>query len=241
MKMFKDFYKGEVAEEYNSKRFTRKRSIFWDRLDKKIVFNEIKKTFNTKKKIRVLDLGCGTGRFSLFLSSLKNIELYGVDPSTDMLGICKKEFDRKHRKIILKIGDTENIPLRDDFFDVVICFRVFIHIKEYQNSLREIFRILKKDGIFIFDILNKFSLLGPITILHRRIRKIGSNTHRFSIKEVFDIAKKEGFKDPKDYPIKTFPLSGFASHLSFDFAEQLERGFKGIKNIADGFIITLKK
>jgi ubiquinone/menaquinone biosynthesis C-methylase UbiE len=53
-------------------------------------------------------------------------------------------------------GDIGNLPFKDHSFDIVTCKMVFEHLADPENQLKEVFRVLKKTGKFIFHTPNSF-------------------------------------------------------------------------------------
>ncbi|MCX6247320.1 MAG: class I SAM-dependent methyltransferase [Bacteroidetes bacterium] len=98
----------------------------------------------------VLDYGCGTGIFSRFLES-KGARVTGVDVSERMIEVAKnsgKDTIEYHTISSAGIGF-----LSDETFDFVVSNFVFCTIQtrgEISLILQQIFRVLKKEGIFIF-------------------------------------------------------------------------------------------
>lgn len=96
----------------------------------------------------VLDYGCGAGRSTRFLKRL-GLNVVGVDVSQDML----KQARSKDRS-----GEYRNIPsgllpFEDSSFDMVFSSFVFLEvsrIEEIERILKEMKRVLRKDGVVIF-------------------------------------------------------------------------------------------
>lgn len=99
---------------------------------------------HSDRKGRVLDIGCGS--YPYFLSNIDFKEKYGLDPSLKLSEINDKYLN-------LKVVDvTKNkFPFKDNYFNVVTMLAVFEHIEQDKllGVLREIKRVLKKDGVFI--------------------------------------------------------------------------------------------
>jgi len=93
---------------------------------------------------KVLDVGCGTGRFPLSIQSSKKPLICSLEPSIDMLK--KAAVKDESRKILWVQGDGQKLPFRDDFFDCVYMTLVIHHIEHKEIALREIYRTLKKGG-----------------------------------------------------------------------------------------------
>lgn len=107
------------------------------------------------KKGRLLDIGCGNCRN---LIQLKNLELYAIDFSSIMLKQAEKFCKKNNLKVNLKKSDMKKIPFNDNFFDYCLCLASLHHAnKEDANkTLKEIYRILKKDGQCLISVWNKY-------------------------------------------------------------------------------------
>lgn len=105
-------------------------------------------SFLSQGKVKiVLDLGAGTGVFSIFLIK-KGFEVSAVDLSNKMLEVCKEKEKRLH----LVIADAENLPFRDLSFDACICSNILHHLPNIDFALNEVYRVLRISGlIFIYE------------------------------------------------------------------------------------------
>ena len=104
---------------------------------------EILKTYTDKKIKTIVDIGCGTG-LSTEVCTLFADEVIGVEPSIDMLNKARTKENTKMRFIQ---GYGNKTGLEDESVDIVICSQAF-HWMEPESTLKEIYRILKKGGIF---------------------------------------------------------------------------------------------
>jgi ubiquinone/menaquinone biosynthesis C-methylase UbiE len=140
----------------------------------------------------VLDVGCGTGRFPLGMSTSKDCVLCGLEPSIEML---KQAVAKDKTKSILWVrGDGRHLPFKDDLFDCTYMTLVIHHIEDKELALREIHRVLKNDGNCVI-----------VTNSHSRIKKhilrdfpkvMAMDLKRFPpIPTVKKIMKKVGFKN----------------------------------------------
>jgi ubiquinone/menaquinone biosynthesis C-methylase UbiE len=92
----------------------------------------------------ILDLGCGTGRFSEALASRFDAEVIGIDRSTKMLEQARsKPHDARIR---YEPGHGESIPLPDDSVDLVFMSMVFHHFDNQQLAASECRRVLRSGG-----------------------------------------------------------------------------------------------
>jgi ubiquinone/menaquinone biosynthesis C-methylase UbiE len=94
----------------------------------------------------ILDLGCGTGRFTKELSDYFSAKVYGIDPSKKMLSVAKASIISSHIEFI--IGSADQIPLPSNSADMVFISQVYHHIEDKNKAIHEIKRVLKKNGFF---------------------------------------------------------------------------------------------
>jgi ubiquinone/menaquinone biosynthesis C-methylase UbiE len=92
---------------------------------------------------KVLDIGCGFGRFFPILFKRK-CEIYGIDISTAAIEQAKKEYANLCNT--LKVAKAEHLPFKGNFFDKIICWAVFDALLQ-REALLEINRVLKVGGI----------------------------------------------------------------------------------------------
>jgi len=92
---------------------------------------------------KVLDVGCGTGRWSIYLSS-KFSNVYAMDPSKAIYAAANLTKDIPGIHLIK--ASAENIPFEDDTFDLVISLGVLHHIPDTQKALNTIVKKVNKGG-----------------------------------------------------------------------------------------------
>ena len=89
----------------------------------------------------ILDLGCGTGRFSEALAVRFDAEVIGVDPSKKMLEQARGK--RRDRRIRYEIGRGESIPLPANSVDLIFMSMIFHHFDNPRLAARECRRVLR--------------------------------------------------------------------------------------------------
>ena len=150
------------------------------------VLPKIKKAasaFRGRNYKKVPDLGCGTGRHSLFLAS-QGFQVYATDTSETGIEIAQEKAESLHLKNIwFSLHDMRGIPFDSSFFDAVICTWTIYHntLAGIELTLNEIFRVLRRNGTFVTDFLS----VGDST--YGRGREIERNTFIGAKKEEEDV------------------------------------------------------
>jgi len=106
-----------------------------------------------------LDMGCGTGVFSLYLAS-KNGRVIGVDGSDDMLAYCEKQ--RQSRgldNLRFMQGRLPNVDTRgQENADLIISSSVLEYVDDLDGALALFGRLLKPNAHLIVSMPNQFSV-----------------------------------------------------------------------------------
>ncbi len=128
---------------------------------------------------KVLDVGCGTG--TLTLAAKRRVgpagEVYGIDPSPEMIDISHQKAMNNGLDIAFQTGVIEDISFPDNTFDVVISSLVMHHLPDdlKQKGIREIYRVLKPGGRFFCIDLEKpenlfYRIVGTLFLFHNLIK-----------------------------------------------------------------------
>src|SRR6201747_1259772 len=100
---------------------------------------------------RALELGCGTGFFLLNLIQAGVARRGSVtDLSPGMVKVATRNGQGLGLDVDGRVADAEGIPYDDDTFDLVVGHAVLHHIPDVELSLREVIRVLKPGGRFVF-------------------------------------------------------------------------------------------
>ena len=100
---------------------------------------------------RALELGCGTGFFLLNLIQAGVARRGSVtDLSPGMVKVATRNGQNLGLDIDGRVADAEGIPYEDNTFDLVVGHAVLHHIPDVELSLREVVRVLKPGGRFVF-------------------------------------------------------------------------------------------
>jgi ubiquinone/menaquinone biosynthesis C-methylase UbiE len=141
----------DVAEEYDTKRFSRGGRLI-DSREKRAVVEALAPIQDR----RVLEIACGTGRFTVMLAE-RGADIVGLDISSAMLrqGREKAKSAGVEDHLEFMRGDAARLPFPDDHFDTVFAMR-FFHLADTPASfLSEMCRV-SRDQVF-FDTFNRLS------------------------------------------------------------------------------------
>lgn len=96
----------------------------------------------------MLDIATGTGDFALEALALNPEKVIGIDISEGMLAVGKEKM--KQRKvdhiITLQLGDSENLPFDNDYFDAYTAGFGVRNFENLEKGLAEMLRVLKPNG-----------------------------------------------------------------------------------------------
>jgi len=154
------------------------------------VLNVLKYFKKDPKKMRVLEIGCGAGRLVKHMAQIFG-EVYGVDISEEMIRRAK-EYCKNEDNVFLYVNSGKDLSMfPDEFFDFIFSYITFQHIPEkwiIVNYVKEAHRILRKGGIFKFQVQR---YLGEEYLKTKKNSWLGAS---FSKREIEEIAKSTGFE-----------------------------------------------
>jgi len=195
----------KTKEDYNliAKEFSATRKEIWEELE--FLFKDL------KEGEKVLDLGCGNGRWYKVFKE-KKVDYFGLDNSEKLIEIAKENFPEAK----FFVGDALELPFPGNFFDKVYSIALLHHIpsEEFRiKVLNEAKRVLKKGGILVLTCWKIHRLREIFTLLKYTLLKlIGQSKldfkdvflpwgkkvlryyHCFSKKELENLAKKAEFE-----------------------------------------------
>ncbi len=147
--------------------------------------------------LRVLEIGCGNGvGAELLLTRFGASEVHAFDLDEKMVARAQRRllpFGPERAKVYR--GDASHINAPDHSYDAVVNFAVLHHIPDWQAALREIARVLKPGGLFLFeDVTKQWILRWPWRVLFEHPME-----NRFSARELLDELETTGIKVGTDY------------------------------------------
>jgi len=113
----------------------------------RFVATQFPRNLKERSSLKILDLGCGAGRHTVFLAR-EGFQTYATDISQEGLKVAGKRLKDEKLQGILKKANMEKQPFPDKFFEGIISFGVFYYndLRGFKNAVSEMYRILKKNG-----------------------------------------------------------------------------------------------
>ncbi len=126
----------------------------------------------------VLDLGCGGGFMSEALAA-RGAKVIGADVSRAAIAIAKRHAAAGGLPIRYLVASGEDLPLPDASVDRVVCVDVLEHVRNLDQVLDEIRRVLRPGGVFLFDTINRTPLARFVIVFcgERILRLLPRGTH----------------------------------------------------------------
>lgn len=222
-------YFDKIAHRYDEW-YKTKVGGYVDKTEKKLVFSMIK-----TKHGNALDLGCGTGNYTLELYK-RGFQVVGVDISRRMLKIAQKKLP--NAKFIK--ANAYSLPFEDNTFDLVLSVTMLEFIHEPEKVLSEVYRVLKPGGEAVIGTMNGKSMW----FIFKRMKSLFVETayryaRFYTPKELENLMKNAGFKETESrgiiYLPSFFPFVNISERLDEKFSDKLKnlgafivvRGVKG--------------
>ncbi|MFW6271131.1 MAG: class I SAM-dependent methyltransferase [Bacillota bacterium] len=146
----------KAASEYDSW-YDTELGRFVDEVETKVAFD----LFKPQPGEKILDIGCGTGNFSIKLAKM-GCKVTGIDISQPMLEEAEKKAEKLNLDINFKKGDVLNLEFDDNKFDSVFSMAAIEFIKDLETAFKEIKRVVKPGGKILLGTIRKDSDWGRL-------------------------------------------------------------------------------
>ena len=123
----------------------------WSFYFKKLSLWAIKQT-TISDNYRILEIGYGGGSTIKSLLALnKNLEIHGIDISKESYRTAQRVHSDSIRKgsVQLKIGNVENMPYQNNYFDRIFAIQTNIFWKDIKKSFQEVYRVMSSNSTLI--------------------------------------------------------------------------------------------
>ena len=129
------------------------------------------------REARIIDIGCGSGRFIKYIRERYEHQLIvGIDPSSAIL--AADSLLGTDEKVILVQAAADNIPYPENYFDFAYSLGVLHHIPDTQKALNDSVKILKPGGYFLlylyYNLDNRNFFFKAIFHLSNLVRSVVS-------------------------------------------------------------------
>ena len=203
---YAQFLLKKTIKNYNliAKEFSRTRENVWPEMN--FLFSDF-----LKKEDKVLDLGCGNGRWFEMFQKHK-IYYVGTDGSEELIKIAKE----KYPQATFKVSNALNLPFQDNDFEKVYSIAVFHQIPSQKfrlQFLKEAKRVLKPGGLLILTVWRFHHKKTLLSLIKYTILKLLGKTdldfgdvlyartkryyHVFSKRELISLVRKSGLEIQK--------------------------------------------
>lgn len=169
-----------------------RRGIFARLLDEQIPFN-----------VRILEIGCGTGQLSNFLSVAHRF-VFGIDICLNSLKLAQNFKKRNHlERVGLYQMNLFRPAFREESFHFLICNGVLHHTSDPFLGFRTISKLVKKGGYVLIGLYNRFGRIATgirqmiFKMLGNRFKQLDPRLRR---KDLSDIKKLTWFLDQYNHP-----------------------------------------
>ena len=142
----------------------------------------------------VLEVATGTGLVALKIAGAAD-QVHAIDLSPQMIEVAKKKVeDTGIDNVAFSVEDAYALPFDDGMFDIVICNNALHNMKQPEDALSEIRRVLRPDGRFIAIIAGvgeslKFRIALTISTIVGQLPVF----HKWNLDEFTDFIDKSGF------------------------------------------------
>ncbi|MFB9078521.1 bifunctional demethylmenaquinone methyltransferase/2-methoxy-6-polyprenyl-1,4-benzoquinol methylase UbiE [Flavobacterium procerum] len=112
---------------------------------------KVLKIVSDKKPKVILDIATGTGDLAILLAQTNAEKIIGLDISAGMLEVGKKKVAEKKLSNVIELvlGDSENMPFEDNYFDAITVGFGVRNFENLEKGFAEILRVLKPNGVFV--------------------------------------------------------------------------------------------
>ncbi|MDQ1317408.1 MAG: hypothetical protein QG588_1060 [Candidatus Poribacteria bacterium] len=199
-------YSEEGSLIYDKKRFSDPHGILFNNLETKQLYKVVRQLDRHKK---ILEVGCGTGRFTKILLSTES-KVYGLDLSIHML---KQAISKTGKSEFVEYiqAEASSIPLKDNIFDFVYSIRVINQLpsREYAfEVIKEMIRVCNQEGLILIEFVNSWGITRKKSV-KISVRDINSLLKQYPYMKIVNISGILFFSQSVMNKVPVFLLNSF--------------------------------
>lgn len=162
---------------YYKEYYDLERKHWWFVARENIIISQVKKLLKDKqsKEIKILNIGCSTGRSSEYLSQFGNVFSIEYDK------FCC-EFAAQKTGLEIIHGSITELPFENNIFDLVCAFDVIEHVENDVLAVSEMKRVAKNNGLLFITVPAFMSLWSHHDVINHHYRRYKSN----EVKKLFN-------------------------------------------------------
>lgn len=174
-----------MQQDYYKEYYNYERQHWWFVAREKLIIQAIKShvlTPKNKVSLRILNIGCSTGRSSEYLAQFGEVTSLEYDQEC-----C--EFTTQKTGLQIINGSITELPFEDKSFDLVCAFDVVEHVEDHEKAVQEMKRVADRNGILFITVPAFMSLWSHHDEVNYHFR-------RYKIKQVHNLfsSKNDGKK-----------------------------------------------
>lgn len=151
---------GELTKSYARWRSSRLGQVT-DALERQLLFELLGPVAGKT----LLDVGCGDGMLAAELARRGAI-VTGLDADPRMVAAAQRRLESERTQLRLIEGQAEHLPFNNESFDYVVAVTVLCFVRDAEQAVTEMARVLKPGGRLVIGELGRLSLWA----MHRRVR-----------------------------------------------------------------------
>lgn len=195
-------------------------------------------------RVKVMELGCGTGQLSLFLSRFDR-DIYGVDLSKGSLKLGEKfKLTHSRNKVKFVRADVFDLPFKEGYFDYIVSNGVLHHTKDAKQAFFALHKHLKPGGVIIIGLYHKYGRV--LTKIKQRLAPILGKNIRYldrTLRSMPSEAKKyawerDQFFNPKESTHTIKETINWINELDMEFIKSMPLNYGANNNLLSSDVIS---
>ncbi len=179
---------------------------------------------------KVLDIGCGSGRFTIALAKLGAGHVTGVDLGDDGLEVARELASlAKLENITFDKHSVLDLPYEDESFDFVYCKGVLHHTGNLNKGLKEYHRVLKKGGKAFLYLYGSGGLFWTSRRKMRQVMQLIPIDYSIRVLELIGMSSSrtifvDNWYVPIEEHVESEPLQAYLTKLGYSKIERWKKG-----------------